>query len=699
MTRLRKFFSGLGQRPVADWFGFFAPRFVALVVFAGALLRLALAAQPVTSLAGFGALDWVRVFAVGTVNDAAVALLMLAPAFVLYLLLPEGKYRNPYKWVIFGVLAALFAYVWFWPGTLLEQHSRALLRAGRWVATVLLACFALRMAWPALRRPWRGVTLTLVVLIYLVLLVANTVGEWFFWAEFGVRYNFVAVDYLIYTNEVVGNIVESYPMVPLVGGVILVSALAFVALAGRRDLSRAGCRWLKWTVPCYIISLPLSLCWLGFAHDKLASDNAFVTELQGNGVYHFVCAFQANELDYAQFYPMLPAAEARQLSRAMCRQDSTGVQRLRPLGPEQRKNIVVVMVESLSASYLGCYGSHEGLTPVLDALAEHSIVLDSLYAVGNRTVRGLEAVTLCIPPAAGESLVKRPKQTERHSAGQLLRAKGYHTAFIYGGDSYFDNMGAFFRANGYEVLDASAFQPGEVTFGNIWGACDGDSYRMALRQFDRMAATGQPFMAHVMTISNHRPFTYPAEARLAHNGTLKGREAGIAYTDYALGEFLKEAATKPWYDNTIFLITADHCASSAGSTSLPLDNYHIPALIYAPADTLQPRHITTLCSQIDLLPTVFALLNLGGDVRYAGQDILSPDYTPRAFLATYQDLAYYRQGVLTVLSPVRKWRQLRITPLADGTFSETPLATPVTPLLRQAQAYYQSANLGYHEPQ
>lgn len=670
---------------VADWFIFFAPRYCALWIAMGLLMRIILACQPITAL-DFAFWQWPRIFAVGAVNDLAFALFSLVPAYVIYALTTQHKYLKPLGWGILAIFAALCVYAFFVPDNVFAQHSRGLQRAVRIVSVLLLIGFAVRLFWPGLRRPWRVAVLMATMFIYVLFAVFDMLGEYFFWAEFGVRYNFVAVDYLVYTNEVVGNISESYPVVPLFLGVAVIAAGLFWLLIRGHRFGDARCPYFLKTTLIYVPAVFVSVLWLHFAYWNLKSDNAFVTELQENGCWDFIEAFRSNEIDYAKFYPMLPEKKCIELRNELCPVATDSI------SPD-RRNIVLIMVESLSASYLTDYGKTDNLTPFVDSLMRHSLVFDSLYAAGNRSVRGLEAVTLCIPPSAGESLIKRPEQPLRTSVGSVLRDQGYRTMFVYGGNSYFDNMGTFFGANGYDVIDRKDFADGEVTFENIWGACDGDTYRMALRNFDRQAATGQPFYAHIMTISNHRPFTYPDIAELRGLTEPNSRSAGVRYTDYALQQFFAEAARRPWFDNTVFVIVADHCASSAGKTSLPLDKYHIPAIVYAPG-FIAPQRIGTVCSQIDLMPTVLAKLHIPASHKFAGRDILSRGYASRAFIATYQDLAYYKDGLLTVLSPVRQVRQFDVTPTADE-YIQTPVQNPDTTLRRQAQAMYQWVNILY----
>jgi phosphoglycerol transferase MdoB-like AlkP superfamily enzyme len=274
-------------------------------------------------------------------------------------------------------------------------------------------------------------------------------------------------------------------------------------------------------------------------------------------------------------------------------------------------------------------------------------------------------------------------------------------------------MQTYFQGNGFEIIDKASYPKEDIIFSNIWGTCDEDSYRVALDDFDRKAATGKPFHSIIFTISNHRPYTYP-EGRITYDGEMKSRSAAVKYTDYAIGQFLAEASRKPWFGNTVFVIVADHCASSAGKTSIPVDKYHIPAIIYSPG-FIEPGRVGKLCSQIDLMPTVFSLLHFSYDSKFYGQDILSPDYNERAFMATYQDLGYYSDGILTVLSPVRRVQQFDVAQTAPWTHSETPVdlsgsgsadssdVTKAGPaaskdslaksLVKEAQVFYQSVNL------
>jgi membrane-anchored protein YejM (alkaline phosphatase superfamily) len=164
----------------------------------------------------------------------------------------------------------------------------------------------------------------------------------------------------------------------------------------------------------------------------------------------------------------------------------------------------------------------------------------------------------------------------------------------------------------------------------------------------------------------------------------------VKYSDYAIGRFIRDARSKPWFDDTLFVITADHCASVAGRTRLPLDKYHIPLLFYAPALLAAGSHAPML-SQIDVAPTLLDVLGRRGGELFFGRSAFAPQPLQRAFISNYQTLGYLRDDVLTVLLPKGRVDSYRVDP---ATLALTPEA--VDPRrLEEAVAYYQSADRAF----
>jgi len=545
----------------------------------------------------------------------------------------------------------------------------------------------------------RWFLLTLAALSFFAMLFTAT-AEWLFWDEFGVRFNFIAVDYLVYSKEVVDNIMQSYPIIPLLSLLALLAVGLTVAL--RPLFSRAFAAPLLPKsgafAAIFVLALVTGAAIFGVGQDfpRASGGNSYARELASNGPYQFFAAFRNNELDYRSLYATMADTEVARLLREQIApsgarfisQDPLSIRRVvENPGAEKPLNIVLVTVESLSAKYLGSFGDKRGLTPNLDELRQHSLTFTNFYATGTRTDRGLEAVTLSIPPTPGRSIVKRiGRETGYASLGQQLAARGYDSVFLYGGRGYFDNMNAFFSGNGYRIVDQSSVPESEISFKNAWGMADEDLYRQALKVADEDYKVGKPFFFHIMTTSNHRPYSYPDGRIDIASGS--GREGAVKYTDYTIGEFVKAAQQKPWFDNTLFVFLADHCAGSAGRQDLPVENYHIPLFIYAPKH-VAAREFNGVSSQIDVAPTLLGLLNMDYVSTFFGRDLLRENALPgRALIGNYQHLGLFDGENLAILSPGKGMRRHNG---ALGASVEVKVDTK-DPLIQRDIAWHQGAS-------
>jgi phosphoglycerol transferase MdoB-like AlkP superfamily enzyme len=615
-------------------------RFGGLYVFGAVLmvlslgLRIALAIHESTN-ADLGLASLVQVFLIGTVFDLATYFYLALPVAVFLLLAPDRLFRwRPHRYAAYGVY-----------------------------------------------------------FIALYVLLFDIAAEWIFWGEFGARFNFLAVDYLIYTRELLGNIRESYPL-PALLGVFTVGAAAIFLLTYRwfRLAFEATSTFRTRLRPAlaHVAALALAATCLSLGLSNIGA-NHFTNELAKNGLYGFAAAMKDNTIHYDQFYLTEDDATAFRRVREWLKADNArfvdeptpGVTRIITAPePEKRPNVVVVMIESLSGEFLAAFGNKDNLTPNLDALAKEGLFFRNVYATGTRTDRGLEAVTLSLPPTPGRSLVKRANNDNLFSIGPIFRSRGYETKFIYAGYAVFDNMDTFFLGNGFEVIDRLTFDKKEITFATIWGVCDEDLYRRTMQECDESFAAGKPFFSLVLTTSNHRPYTYPQKIDIP-SGT--SRAGAVKYTDYALGEFLRQARGRPWFENTVFVIVADHCASSAGRTAVPVAKYHIPLVFYAPK-LVQPRTVDKLASQMDVAPTLLGLMDFTYTSKFFGMDILRAG-PERALLGTYEKVGLYSRGQLVLLLPRRESQAYRVDP--DGRQTLEPKESELIP---DAVGYYQSAS-------
>ncbi|MBK5356412.1 sulfatase-like hydrolase/transferase [Pseudomonas sp. TH41] len=541
--------------------------------------------------------------------------------------------------------------------------------------------------------------------VSLFAMLFTSVAEWLFWDEFGVRFNFIAVDYLVYSDEVLNNLLESYPIGTLLSILAMLSIALSFALRKRFNAALNAplppLRGRLLNALVLLIAAGLSLQLLSQDAPRAQGGNAYQNELASNGPYQFFAAFRNNELDYQQFYSTLPTAVVAQQIRAelsepnarFIGEDPLDIRReINNPGVLRKPNIVLVTIESFSAKYMGSNGDGRNLTPNLDALRKQSLYFNNFYATGTRTDRGLEAITLAIPPTPGRSIVKRVgRESGFASLGQQLSAVGYDSVFVYGGRGYFDNMNAFFSGNGYRIVDQSSVDESEIHFKNAWGMADEDIYTQTLKLADADYAKQQPFLLQLMTTSNHRPYTYPDNRIDIKSGN--GRDGAVKYTDYAIGQFLDQARKKPWFDNTIFVFVADHTAGSAGKEDLPINNYQIPLFIYAPK-LIEARETAQLASQIDLAPTLLGLLNLDYQSTFFGRNLLQDNpLPPRVVVGNYQHLGLFDGKDLAILSP-RQGLRRHDDALTDSRESQ---ATASDPLITRAITYYQTASYGFKQ--
>jgi|TARA_R100000005_G_scaffold17246_3_gene7196 phosphoglycerol transferase MdoB-like AlkP superfamily enzyme len=583
-----------------------------------------------------------------------------------------------------------------------------------------------------------GLRIDLVMLCYwmipalLMLLVlpsrwrAGTVATWlsFGWAllafmeaitpgfvtQYDLRPNRLFVEYLQYPQEVFGMLLGGFLLETLCGLAVLLLAPWLALRTLRRaapDPDAASTWWLRLLVLVLLLPLlvlgargtlrhrPINPGYTAFSSDALVND------LTLNSLYSVAYAVHAmrNEVDASRLYPPLPDAVVfAEVRRAMGVPEAQFLSADYPTWHLQKpsvtaprlRNLVIVLEESLGAQYVGTLGGDD-LTPAFDALAEQGWLLEELYATGTRSVRGIEAVLTGFVPTPARSVVKLPRSQQGFfTLASLLRERGYDTSFIYGGEGHFDNMASFFLGNGFErVVDRRHYENPE--FMGSWGVSDGDLLRKAHEEFSRLHATGVPFFSLVFSSSNHTPYDYPLDAITPVEQPPNSKRNAIRYADHAVGEFFSLARASHYWDDTLFLVVADHDDRVFGRQLVPVEHFRIPGLLIG--NGIPVQRDARVHSQIDLPPTLLSLLGIEAEHPMVGQDItqLTPSYEGRAIMQYGANQAYWRGDQVVVLQPEKAPQTFRFE-RQGFTFGQS-LANPE--LEREALAHALWGSLAY----
>ncbi|MEP7012382.1 MAG: LTA synthase family protein [Acidobacteriota bacterium] len=590
--------------------------------------------------------------------------------------------------------------------TLAALGSGALLDllAALWVALPLMIYLTLLPErWFA--RAWQRILLRvgLFLAIFGALFVA--VVELFFFLEFNGRFNFVAVDYLMFPTEVADNIWQSYPTGKIVAVLLVVTVGLLAAL--RRPIARA---WddpvrLRQRLPGFGVYLAVVLALTFLLPSGLAEVSAdrAVNQIAANGYLCFAAALAGSNASYEGLYATRPDAQVFPRLRRLLTEPATvpgtfapksTLRAVRGQAQPRPWNVVVVLEESLGSEFIGALHPRPvSLTPSFDALTAEGTLLTHAYSTGNRTIRAIEATTSSLPPLPGISVVRRPASKNLFTLPGLLRERGYGTLWVYGGRALFDGMGGYLSNNGVDRIFEQKDYP-DGTFTTAWGAADESIFDQALVQMDGFEAAGKPFYTLVLSVSNHRPYTFP-DGPIRPDPKLKRRENVVRYADWALGRFIEQAKSHAFFDHTLFVLMGDHGARVYGAEAIPLPSYEVPILFLAPGLVPAGGRIDTLASSLDLPPTILGLLGMSYESRFFGHDVFHiPPEQGRALMTHNNEIALMRGGRIAVLG--LQGRASLFSVGADDQFVAIPRPDQAGhELIEDAIAYYDGADQLY----
>jgi phosphoglycerol transferase MdoB-like AlkP superfamily enzyme len=322
--------------------------------------------------------------------------------------------------------------------------------------------------------------------------------------------------------------------------------------------------------------------------------------------------------------------------------DTMSIRLRTPMPP----NVVVIILESFSAAYSGKLTSSEGYMPFLDSLMGQSLWFSHAYANGRRSIDGIPAVTASIPELMDEAFITSSyAQTPFTSLPNVLTTKGYHTSFFHGGRNGTMGFDGFAKSAGFQRYVGLNEYPDKSQYDGSWGVWDRPFLQFFAQELNKEE---QPFMSCLFTLSSHHPYKLPAEEAARFPAGTQKIHRSLRYTDDALREFFATARTMPWFERTLFVITADHTADLErnGQHYSEATDYWIPLFYYMPA-AVAPKQNDRVTQQVDILPTVCDLVGYDRSFFSFGCSALRDERAPMMVTHTTGSyLAVDEQGVL-----------------------------------------------------
>lgn len=468
-----------------------------------------------------------------------------------------------------------------------------------------------------------------------------------YFLHFYSRLDWMVISYSIQDpREVAGHVLGNYPILLVPPSVWIIFKVLYPLF--RRVLwsrpAGGGNAWLRVGVGLLLAAACVAACRGGWDRRPLRfgpaifSENNIVNQLAMNNFFKFSKAVQTtiNDDDPPRLHPLPPLRDSADEAMAMLLQKGET-----PLGskinpfwrrtetgrPLEKRNVVLIVMEGMAGSPVGAQGFSPSYTPCLDELCRDGLFFDRMYAVGERTSRGIVGVLCGHPDAEGDTIMVREKDS--HAAfltlPEIFRGRGYHTIFFYGGNTNFDNMGPFLLRRGLQEVvsekEILAEGPPSPDLEGNWGLHDEVIFRQVAQRLHRLP---QPFFALVLTVSNHSSYEIPygrVPALVGGDMTTRKLNA-FRYADWAIGQFFEKARQSEYFQNTIFVLVADHGHDLVAKRIMDVPGHRIPGLFYAPG-IIAPRRVSTVASQMDIAPTLLAMLGGSYEHCFLGRNILA----------------------------------------------------------------------------
>ena len=322
----------------------------------------------------------------------------------------------------------------------------------------------------------------------------------------------------------------------------------------------------------------------------------------------------------------------------------------------KKKNVVVFIMESYGREYIGAYNDYQGWTPFTDSLIKKSLTFDLTIANGRKSIDGMPSILSSIPRFIEPFFLTPASMNEVSGLAGELGKVGYTSAFFHGAENGSMGFEAFAKTTGYQhYLGRTEYNQdkrfnGDKDFDGMWAIWDEEFLQFYALKMSEMK---EPFITSVFTASSHHPYAVPERYKDVYKdepGDANIMHKCIRYVDNALRLFFKTAEKQPWYENTIFVLTADHTnMNSEPMYQTELGVCSVPILIFDPSGDIQPERRHCIAQQIDIMPTVLNYLGYNKPYVAFGQDLLHTSDQDTWAITNNNGLYHYVKGDYVLL--------------------------------------------------
>ncbi len=406
-------------------------------------------------------------------------------------------------------------------------------------------------------------------IMYLVIFIAIAVGWWL-------------LGRLIYRRVLLSHLGENLGYSRSIPIALLLAGVLFLGMRGT------------------ITKFPIRISMAYFCN------NPFINQIGLNPVFTFIKSIEESGRDANRPVQLIDAKEAEEVWREQQEWPVDESLDEASLRLPEGMNVVVVMMESMSAAKTSLYRSDDSYTPYLDSLMRQSLTFRETYSSGIHTHNGIYSTLYSQPATLARQTMRSVPMPYVCGLPQALDAAGYHTAFFVGYDENYDNMRGFLYQNGFDLVVGELGFPHKESKSQ-WGLPDHVLFEHVIEHCDSISRRG-PFFACCMTCSDHPPYYLPEGTSFVPHHE-KMSEKMTEYADWAIGQFIQKASEKPWFDNTLFVFVGDHGLFLKPVYDMALPHNHVPLLFYAPSQIV-PHFVDRLAMQIDIAPTILSILGI-----------------------------------------------------------------------------------------